>query len=83
MSVEINLAPETEADLAAQAEAAGVSFATYLRRVLEEHAKPHADTRTSPGQRARLWRETAGGLSGTPLLSDDAISRQAIYAERG
>lgn len=83
MSVEIDLPPETQADLAAQATALGMPLAVYLRRLLEEHAKPEAVSRLSSEQRARLWRESAGGLDGTPLLSDEAISRDAIYAHRG
>ena len=37
----------------------------------------------SPEQRAALWREGAKGLPLTEPLSDEAISRESIYSERG
>lgn len=38
----------------------------------------------SPQEKARLWREWAASHShDTPLLSDEAISRESIYGEHG
>jgi len=37
----------------------------------------------SPAERAALWRNSAGGLPHTKPLSDEAISRESIYADRG
>jgi hypothetical protein len=83
MSVKIELPPEIEANLAAQAAAQGMPFADYLRHVLEEQAgAPKGKTR-SPEERAAFWRDSVKGLPDTKPLSDEAISRESIYAERG
>jgi len=83
MSVKIDLAPEIEKSYAAQAAAQGMPLPEYLRHVLEERAPAPARRPLSPAERADLWRRTSGGLPNTPLLSDEAISRESIYAERG
>jgi hypothetical protein len=83
MSVKIELTPEIEANLAAQAAAQGILLADYLRRLLEEQAARLTQNPRSPEERANYWRDTAGGLRGTEPLSDEAISRETIYAGRG
>lgn len=83
MSVTVELFPELEATYAAQAAAKGVPLPEYLRHVLEERAPAPGKRPLSPAERADLWRRTSGGLPNTPLLSDEAISRESIYAERG
>ena len=83
MSVKVDLAPEIEANLAAQAAAQGVSLPEYLRHVLEERAAAPKGKARTPEERARIWRESVKGLPHTKSLSDEAISRESIYAERG
>jgi len=83
MSVVIELPPEIEAGLAAQAEARGVPLPEYLRHLLEEQALVGAGAILSPAQRAAAWRESVRGLPYTPPLSDAAISRESIYDARG
>jgi len=83
MSVKIDLPPEVEANLAAQAAALGIPLDEHLRHVLEERASiPRSKPMTSE-ERAAFWRDTAGGHRGTKPLSDEAMSREVIYAERG
>ena len=55
----------------------------YLRRLLEEKAVTGKGNPLSPEERANFWRDTAGGLPETKLLSDAAISRETIYSGRG
>ena len=84
MSVTIDLPPEIEASLAAQAAARGVPLAEHLCHLLAEQAgaaKPKG-ARKMPEERAKLWRDVSG-LPDTEPLSDEAISRESIYAERG
>lgn len=83
MSVKIELPPEIEANLAAQAAAQGIPLPEYLRRLLEEKAAAGRGNPLSPEERANFWRDTAGGLRETKLLSDEAISRETIYSGRG
>ena len=83
MSVKIDLPPDIEANLAAPAAAEGVPLPEYARHLLERAAAPPKAKPLSDEERANYWRDTAGGLRGTAPLSDDAISREAIYTGRG
>jgi hypothetical protein len=83
MSVTIDLPPEIEESLAAQAAARGVPLAEHLCRVLAEQAGPPKPRRKTPEERAKHWRESVAGLPDTKPLSDEAISRESIYSERG
>ncbi len=83
MSVTIELPPEIEAGLAAQAEAQGLALPNYLKHVLESQVLRPSLGALSPSARAALWRESVKDLPRTPPLSDDAISRERLYDERG
>ena len=83
MSVKVELPPEVEAHLAAQAAAEGISLPEYLRHLLEEQASADTGGTLSPAERAASWRKSVKGLPVTPPLSDEAISRESIYNARG
>ncbi len=83
MSVTIELRPEIEADLAAQAAAHGLPLPAYLQRLIEAQASTGAGSVLSPAQRAAAWRESVKDLPHTPPLSDEAIARESIYDARG
>jgi hypothetical protein len=51
--------------------------------VLEERAAAPRPKTLNPEERARLWREPVKDLPHTKPLSDEAISRESIYAARG
>jgi hypothetical protein len=80
--MKIDLPPEIEAGLAARAAAQGVSLPEYVSRLLMEQVAPEA-RKLSPAERAAAWREAAKGLPRTTPLSDEAISRESIYSDRG
>lgn len=77
----IQLPPEIEASLIAQARAQAVSVEEYVARVLQE--KVSAGASLSGPRRAEGWRRFAARFPNTPPLSDDAVSRERIYGERG
>jgi hypothetical protein len=83
MSVTIELPPEIEAGLTAQAEAQGLALTKYLEHVLETQVLQPSPGALSPSERAALWRESVKDLPRTPPLSDEAISREHLYDERG
>ena len=83
MSVTIELSPEIEAGLAAQADAQGLPLSEYLRHLLEEQVSLGTGSVLSPAQRAAAWRESAKDLPHTPPLADEAIGRDSIYDARG
>ena len=82
MTIKIELPPEIEASLSAQAAAQGVSLQEYLRRMLEEQV-PSTRKPITLAERAALWRQSTAGLPGTTPLSDAAVSRENLYDTRG
>ena len=82
MSVIIELPPDIEASLADQAAREGISLPQYLRHLLEQQVPARANPAT-PAERAAFWRRSVQGLPHTPPLSDQAVSRDAIYDTRG
>jgi hypothetical protein len=83
MTVTIELALEIEEALAAIAAEQGVSLSHFVRRVLEERIPRETPVALTPAERARVWRDSVRGLPPTKPLSDDAISRESLYAARG
>lgn len=82
MTVTIQLPPDIEADLVTQARARGLDLTQYVERLLREQVSP-SPAALSPADRAKSWRESVQGLPDTPPLSDEAISRESIYGDRG
>lgn len=83
MTVTIQLPSDIEAELLAQANAQGLDLPQYVEHVLRERVPPRTASSNSPAERAKGWRESARDLPNTPPLSDDAISRESIYRDRG
>jgi hypothetical protein len=82
MTVTIELAPDIEAGLAALAAAHGLGLPQYVRRVLKEQVSLQS-AGLSAAERAAAWLASTAGLPLTPLLSDEAISREGMYGPRG
>jgi hypothetical protein len=83
MTVIVELRPEVEAGLATQAAEQGLSLEHYVLRLLEGFVPAPAQPALSPAERAAAWRASVRGLPRTPPLSDHAVSRESIYADRG
>ena len=81
MTLTIDIKPETQAGLLAMAEARGMSLEQYVEVVVESSV--HPQSRMSPKERAAAWIESAKRFPNTAPLSDEAISRESIYADRG
>ena len=81
MKLTIELKPETEARLVVRAAVRGMSVPDYVCFLLEAHVRETPPL--SPAERAKLWRESVRDLPHSETLSDEAISRESIYAERG
>lgn len=80
-----NLEVQPDVALRITERARGVSVNTYLRSLIEERESAEDFRKAlSPQGKVRLLREwTASHSHDTPLLSDEAISRESIYGERG
>ncbi len=81
MRVTIDIGPETQAGLLELANAGGVTAEEYVRSLVES-AVPRSSGLT-PAQRSAAWIESATHFPYTPPLSDEAISRESIYGDRG
>jgi len=78
MTLTIDLKPEVEAGLAAQARAKGVSVAEYVRWLLEQFAQ--SGSQMTGEQRVNALHEWAKGFPQVAPLSDEAISRESLYS---
>lgn len=78
MTVKLQLRPEVEAELVAQARMRGLSLEAYLEQVLQERSRlptpPGADT----AERAFAFETWAHSHPLTPPLPDDAVQRQNL-----
>jgi len=86
MTVRLELSPEKEAALLAQAEARGLTIEQWLLELAEQHAPAPSFAhlqKTDPEEWARRFRHWAEGHNPElPVLPDDAMSRDAIYSDR-
>ena len=77
----ITLRPDLEEELAARAQASGLSTEEFVNRELERLvAKTQSNSYLPPEERVRLWKEFIArhSVGGAPL-SDYAVSREGIY----
>lgn len=93
MNITIEFPPEVEAGLLAQARAEGLGVADYVLNLVRGQltARPAAGTPAKPAYELppeewvrtfEAWARSHADMN-LPLLSDEAIGRESIYAERG
>jgi len=82
MTIQIELKPETEAELKARAQQNGLPLIQYVQRILEQHVPGQdVDSVMTSQERAKAfqdWAESFPNRRTTPL-PDDALSREAFY----
>jgi hypothetical protein len=83
MTVTLNLPPDIEESFLAQARALGISVDDFVLNLLVRvpTGPPESETADQWIRRFREWAESHP--IDTPLLSDEAISRESIYSDRG
>ena len=76
----LEVEPEVASKIQARARERGVSINVYLRELIDQKGtEPERSNSLSSQERVRLLREWASGHStNTPLLSDEAISRESL-----
>lgn len=81
MPTPLEVEPELASKIQARAQERDVSVNVYLRELIDQKAtEPERSNSLSSQERVRMLREWASGHSAnTPLLSDDAISRESNY----
>ena len=86
MTVIIELSPEKEAALKAQVRARGLTIEQWLLDLAEQHTPPASIAhlqRTNPKEWSRQFRAWADSHDpNTPVLSDEAMSRESIYPDQ-
>jgi len=82
MTVTLNLKPELEAGLTAQAQARGMTVEEYLLAVVETAMQPQTQQAVSAEERAAAFEAWSASHRPTPPLSDYAVSREGIYEGR-
>jgi hypothetical protein len=82
MTITINLKPELEAGLLAQAQAGGKTPEEYLLSMVEGAIMPASGKSRTPEQRAAAFEAWSASHRPTPPLSDYAVSRESIYEGR-
>jgi hypothetical protein len=92
MTVTIELPPEIEAGLLAQAQAEGLDVADYVRNLVQKQfaaangtAQSRRPNELTPEEwiiRFKEWSESPAHAN-LPVLSDYAMSRESIYEDRG
>lgn len=86
MTIKLDLNPETEAQLIAQATARGMTVEELLKATIDSllaASDPSPLSVLSPQERAEKFVAWARSHTiKTPTLSDEAISRESIYQER-
>jgi hypothetical protein len=84
MPTMLEVEPELASKIHARATERGVSVDVYLRELIDETGTESNRSDLSSQERVGLLRQWASGhSSNTSHLSDDAISRERIYGERG
>ncbi|MGD0775051.1 MAG: hypothetical protein ABSC05_19725 [Candidatus Solibacter sp.] len=86
MTLTLELSPEREAALQAQARARGMSVEEWLLHLADQLAPPTSIAhlqKANPKEWMRQFRAWAESHDRTtPLLSDEAVSRESIYPDR-
>jgi hypothetical protein len=83
MTVTLELKPELERRILAEAKAQGLSVEDYLVSVIETAAAPATGERASLEEFDTAMDELAEGLDDVPVLAPDALTRESIYGHRG
>ena len=81
MTVRLELNPDVEASLAAQARAKGVPLNDYLQGIIEELARLEAVRPTSPQDLEATLDALAEMGRNLPHLPSSAFSRESIYQD--
>jgi hypothetical protein len=85
MTVRLNLPPEKEAAFTALALARGLSLEQWMLDIADQYVQPASIAhlqKTDPEEWARRFRAWADSHDpNTPILSDEAMSRESIYPD--
>ena len=81
MTVKLQLKPEIEAGLLAQAQARGLSLEAYLGQVLQERSRTMTPPQIAAAESANAFEIWAHSHPQTPPLPDEAIRREHLIRD--
>jgi hypothetical protein len=81
MAITLELPPEVEADLAAQAEARGLALDVYLESLLKQHAAMKPPDQPSLQEFDSELDALAQGSEKLPYLPPEALTRESYYQD--
>jgi hypothetical protein len=81
MTVKLELTPDLEASLAAQADAAGLSLEAYVAQVLRDKSKTVPSPVTGSTAKARAFERWAHSHPQIPTLPDEAFRRESLIRD--
>ena len=81
MEITINISEQLEAGLKNLADLRKMQLREYIEHVLRSMVPESYDHTLTPAERAKAWREAWRDIPRTPVLSDEAMSRESIYAD--
>jgi hypothetical protein len=84
MTIVVEVSPELEASLKAEAELHGMELAKYAEKILEERRHRYA-TGTGilkPGDVAEMTKVMTAGSESLPVLPPEANNRESYYEDR-
>lgn len=81
MTVKLDLKPDVEAGLLAQAEARGLQLEAYLEQVLRERSKAVDVSRSGPADKARALRPGPAATLRRRRFPDDAVRRENLVRD--
>jgi hypothetical protein len=83
MTIQVELSPEVEARLAADAVARGMALAQYAGKLLTEAASNAGGSgRLKPGDVERMTKVMTMGSKDLPILPPEATERASFYEDR-
>jgi len=81
MTIVLDLKPEVEERVVAQAQAQGVPLEIYLAALIEAQVTPLEPPRASLEQFLAELEAIAEGTDDIPVLPPEALTREAIYGD--
>ena len=83
MSLKLDLAPNAESGLLAQAQARGLSLEAYATQLLESYASMWQRDRLPAAERLSAFDEFVRNMESNVMLPDEAFHRENWYPDRG
>jgi hypothetical protein len=84
MAIQVQLSPEAEANLAAQASLRGIALEQHARRLLEDAARPYPTGKgiMTPEEVDELSMRLSEGTEHLPILPPEVNDRANYYEDR-